>query len=167
MRRWFALAVVALALGCAGGGGGSRDPEVPGVAAATPKEVVAAARAVLEQWRQAQEVKSFELLAKLYVHDQDVVVVQEGSPLMGWSSVEAMLQDRMTTATAIHVRLKDVQVASLAPSVASALATMTREVSSGATTVTETGTVTLVLRRAEAAGAPWLIVAEHYSYKAR
>ena len=162
-------ALVAFALGLSAacvGGAGSHEADAPVRAAATPKDVVAAARGVLEQWRQAQEVKSFELLAKLYVRDQDVVVVQEGAPLIGWSSVSAMLQDRMTTATAIHVRLKDVQVASVAPSVASALATMTREVSTGATTVTEIGTVTLVLRRAETVGAPWLIIAEHYSYKA-
>jgi uncharacterized protein (TIGR02246 family) len=162
MVRWLAAASVLVALGCAHGPAPAGGTEV---APATPKEVVAAARGVLEQWRQAQEVKSFETLANLYAHDADVVVVQEGSPLIGWSSVEAMLQDRLATATAIHVRLKDVTVASLAPTVASALATMTREVQKDNTTVTEAGTLTLVLRRADAAGAPWLIVAEHYSYK--
>ena len=162
MARWFAAWSALVALGCAHGA----PPPTVVVAPATPKEVVTAARGALEQWRQAYEVKSFDALAKLYAHDQDVVVVQEGTPLIGWSSVEAMLQDRLTTASAIHVRLKDVQVSSLSPGVASALATMTREVQSGATTVTEAGTLTIVLRKADGAAAPWLIVAEHYSYKA-
>jgi ketosteroid isomerase-like protein len=161
MVRWLAAPAVLVALGCAHG----TAPAVTDVAPATPKEVVAAARGVLEQWRQAQEVKSFETLSRLYAHDTDVVVVQEGTPLIGWSSVEAMLQDRLATATAIHVRLKDIAVSSLSPTVASALATMTREVQTNNTTVTEAGTITIVLRRAESADAPWLIVAEHYSYK--
>jgi ketosteroid isomerase-like protein len=161
-----ATAAVALALGCMGGGGADHPLVEPVVTPATPKEVISAARGILEQWRQAQEVKSFETLSALYTHDNDVVVVSEGVALIGWSSVSAMLQDRLATATAIHVRLKDVQVASLSPNVASALATMTREVQSGATTVSEAGTLTLVLRHADTAGAPWLIVAEHYSYKA-
>ncbi len=165
MARHAALFAVALTLGCAGG---ERAPIAPVVVPATPKDVVAAARGLLEQWRQAQEIRSFETLAGLYAHGPDIVVVSEGSPLIGWSSVEAMLQDRMSTATAIHIRLKDVQIASLSPDVASVLATMARELTTGATTVTESGTLTLVLRRSDdGSGAPWQIAAEHYSYKAR
>jgi uncharacterized protein (TIGR02246 family) len=129
---------------------------------ATPKEVVAAGRGAIEQWRQAYEVRSIEALAKLYAHDLDVVVVQDGVPLIGWSAVEAMLKDRIVRAKEIHVRLKEIQVTSLAPNVASAIATMTREVGDGVTTVTENGALTLVLRKD---GGTWLIVSEHYSYK--
>nr|HEX4315878.1 nuclear transport factor 2 family protein [Kofleriaceae bacterium] len=155
-----AMVVAALAVGCPHGG--ASGPATPGSAAATPKDVVDAARAALEQWRQAYEVRSEDVLASLYEHDPDVVVVLEGAPLIGWGSVEAMLKDRLSRADSLHVRLKDVQVASLAPTVALVTATMTREIQGGATTVTENGTLTLVMKKQADA---WLIAAEHYSYK--
>lgn len=159
MRAALVVAAV-LAAGCPHGG--ASGPATPAPVEATPKDVVTAARAALEQWRQAYEVRSEDVLAKLYAHDPDVVVVLEGTPLIGWSSVEAMLKDRLSRSDDIHVRLKDVQVASLAPTVAHVTATMTRDIKSGATTITENGTVTLVLRKQADA---WLIEAEHYSYK--
>jgi ketosteroid isomerase-like protein len=129
---------------------------------ATPKEVVAATRGAIEQWRQAYEVKSMDALGKLYAHDTDVVIVQDGVTLIGWGSVEGLLKDRLSRAKEIHIRLKEVQVTSIAPTAAFAVATMTREVGDGVTTVTENGSLTLVFRK-EATG--WLIVGEHYSYK--
>ena len=54
------------------------------------------------------------------------------------------------------------QVSSLAPDVATAFATMTRELTADTTTITENGTLTLVLRKQ---GDKWLITSEHYSYK--
>ncbi len=152
------LAVLCSTLGCPGSR--SADPQGPG--SATPTEVVAAAKATIEQWRQAYEVRSAEALAKLYAHDLDLVVVQEGTAALGWSSVEATLKDRLARASSIRIRLKDVQVLSLAPDVATAVATMTRELSEGSTTVTESGTLTLVLRKRDDA---WVITTEHYSYK--
>lgn len=158
MRHAAALAIVLGMAGCPR----SRPADTTPAASATPKEVVAAARGTIEQWRQAYEVKSFDALGKLYVHDLDLVVVQDGQPFQGWSTVEPMLRERLGKAKEIHVRLKDVTVASLGPTAAAALATMTREVSDGVTTVTENGALTLVLRR----GADgWQIVQEHYSYK--
>src|SRR5215510_9807533 len=102
----------------------------------TPKEVVAAARGIVEQWRQAYEVRSFDALAKLYAHDVDLVVVQDGHPLVGWPSVEGVLKDRIARYKDIHVRLKDIQVVSLGPTAATATAAMTRELGDGVTTVT-------------------------------
>src|SRR5689334_19184687 len=87
--RHVAIFVVALALSACPRSGGDTTPARP----ATPKEVVAAARATVEQWRQAYEVRSFDALAKLYAHDLDLVVVQDGVPLIGWQSVEGMLKD--------------------------------------------------------------------------
>ena len=43
-----------------------------------------------------------------------------------------------------------------------ATAVMTRELGDGVTTVTESGALTIVLRKD---GDSWLIVTEHYSYK--
>lgn len=128
----------------------------------TPKEVVAAGRATVEQWRQAYEVRSFDALAKLYAHDAQLVIVLDGAPLVGWTAIGQLLQDRLAHAKEIHVRLKDVTVSSVAPTVATAAATMTREIGDGITTVTEAGALTLVLRK-DADG--WKIVLEHYSYK--
>lgn len=158
-RAILACALV-LAAACAGG----PHPATPatGAAAASSQEVVAGAKATIEQWRQAYEVRSVDALAKLYAHDLDVVVVQQGVPHLGWTAVQALLDERIGHASAIHVRLKDVQVTALAPTVAAAVATMSREVSDGATTVTETGTLTLVVRKTDAG---WVITSEHYSYK--
>lgn len=138
----------------------SADPVAP--SSLTPKEVVTAAKATIEQWRQGYEVRSIEAIAQLYTQDLDLVVVHEGTIHLGWGSVEAMLRDRLARASDIRIRLKDTQVVSHAPDVASAVATMTRELTEGATTVTETGTLTLVLRRR---GDRWVIASEHYSYK--
>lgn len=155
MRHAAILLVAALvAAGCRHGA--EATPPRP----ATPKEVVAGARATIEQWRQAHEVRSFDALAKLYAHDLDLVVVQDGLLLVGWSSVENMLEDRFARYKDIHVRLKDIQVRSLAPTAATATAAMTRELGDGVTTVTESGTLTLILQQH---GDAWTIVSEHYS----
>ena len=158
MRHAVALAIALVVAGCPR----AKPAETTPAAEATPQDVVAAGKATIEQWRQAYEVKSFDALAKLYVHDLDTVVVVDGMPLMGWSAIEAVLKDKLAHAKEIHVRLKDVTVTSLAPTVASAVATMTREVSDGVTTVTENGALTLVLKKT---GTTWQIVTEHYSYK--
>jgi ketosteroid isomerase-like protein len=129
----------------------------------TPKEVTVATRGAIEQWRQAYEVRSIDALEKLYSHDPDIVLVNDGVTLIGWSSVDGMLKDRVARAKEIHIRLKEVQVTSVAPTAAFGVATMTRELSDGITTVTEYGSLTLVFRKDPNAG--WLIVGEHYSYK--
>src|SRR5437879_4377573 len=104
------VAVIALLLvGCPHG----KAEDTVAAKPATPKEVVAIGKATIEQWRQAYEVRSADALGKLYVHDSDVVVVQDGQALIGWSAVEAMLKDRLARAKDIHVRLKDIQVSSL------------------------------------------------------
>jgi ketosteroid isomerase-like protein len=155
--RLVVLVVAFVIAGCARGGGDT-TPARP----LTSKEVVAAARATVEQWRQAYEVRSLDALAKLYAHNIDLVVVQEGLPIVGWSSVEAMLKDRIARYKKITMRLKDIQVQSLAPSAAVATASMTREVGDDVTTITEYGALTIVLRKE---GESWLIVTEHYSFK--
>ena len=158
MRHAVAVAILLAMAGCPGPKASGTTP----AASLAPKDVVAAAKGTVEQWRQAYEVRSFDALAKLYAHELDVVVVQDGQPLTGWSQIEPALRDRLGKAKEIHVRLKDVTVTSLGPTAAAALATMTREVSDGVTTVTEAGALTLVLRKS-ADG--WQIVQEHYSYK--
>lgn len=156
--RSLVITLAILVAGCPKGG--SQEPVAP--SAVTPKEVVTAVKATVEQWRQGYEVRSVETLAKLYAHDVDVVVVQEGQTMIGWSSVEAYLKDRIARAGQIHIRLKDVSVVALGLEAASVTATMNRELSEGTTTVTENGTLTLVVRRT-ADG--WVISSEHYSYK--
>jgi ketosteroid isomerase-like protein len=156
MRHAAILLVVLLVAGCPRGG--AQPPPRP----ATPKEVIAGARATIEQWRQAYEVRSFDALAKLYAHNIDLVVIQEGVPIVSWSSVEAMLKERLARYKEIRVRLKDIQVQSLAPDAAVATASMSRELGDGVTTITESGALTIVLRKE---GEQWLIVTEHYSFK--
>jgi uncharacterized protein (TIGR02246 family) len=151
-----ALVLALLATGCP-----AKGPEAP-TAPATSAEVTAAAKATVEQWRQGYEVRSFDALAKLYAHDGDVVSITEGVPLVGWTAIEASLRDRLAHATAIRVRLKDVRIATIAPTVATVVAGMTRELTDGATTTTEQGTLTLTLRKE---GDGWMITLEHYSYR--
>jgi ketosteroid isomerase-like protein len=131
------------------------------VTPATPPDVVDGGKAAIEDWRKDQEARNLDALGKLYAHDADVIVVQQGTPLVGWPAVESMLKARLAKPT-ILVKLKDVQVVSIAPEVASAVASMARETSDGTTTVAESGTITLVLRRD---ADRWVIVAEHFSYK--
>ena len=131
-------------------------------APATPQAVIAAGRATVEQWRQAQEVRSLDTLTKLYAHDPDVVLVEDGIPMVSWTAVDQTLQARMAHAKEIHIALKDVAVTSFAPTIAGVSATMRREISDGVTTVTENGALTLVLRHDQDG---WKIVQEHYSYR--
>jgi ketosteroid isomerase-like protein len=160
----FAAALAApLCAACGKGGASPTDPQAP-VAVATPKAVIAGAKGAIESWRQAYEVRSVEALEKLYPHDLDVVVVQQGVPLIGWSSVDAMIKDRLARATEIHIKLKDVHISLIAPDVAAAVATMTRDVTDGVTSVGESGTLSLVLHKSSNT---WLIAAEHYSYRPR
>jgi ketosteroid isomerase-like protein len=153
-----ALAVVAL-LGC---GGRRRSPGGPTSGPDTPPDVVEAAKGTVEKWRQAYEVRSVPELSKLYAHDKDTIVVQEGLPHAGWPAVEAMLKERLAKTTAVHVRLDNVSIAALGTDSARAVAAMRRELGDGTVTLTETGTITLVLRR-DPDG--WVIVLEHFSYK--
>ena len=128
----------------------------------TPKDLSQAVRGAVEQWRQAYEIRSIDALEKLYAHDSGVVVVEDAQQLIGWPAVDAMLKDRLAHAKEIHVRLKDVQVAARGSVVATAVTTLSREISDGTTTVSEQGPLTLVLHNA---GDGWRIVAEHLSYR--
>jgi len=155
--RWIAL--VAVLASCLGS---TPAPAAVAPAVTVPAEVDTAARATLEQWRQAYEIRSSDALAKLYSHDAGLSVVQDGALLVGWAALEPVLRDKLAKATAIHVRLKDVQVTAIGVAGAVIVAAMLRERSDATTTATENGVVTLVVR-SEAAG--WVIIAEHYSYK--
>ena len=152
-----ALVTVCFAVACRHG----KAPVMMPAAPETPDAVVAAGKATIEQWREAYEVRSVDALTKLYAHDKDLVVVTDGQPLVGWLAVQPALAAKLGRAKEVHVRLQDEQVTSVAPTVATALATMTREIGDGVTTVTEKGALTLVLRH-DSDG--WKIVAEHYSY---
>jgi ketosteroid isomerase-like protein len=151
-----ALAAV-LAAGCPARPGAPVAP-----VAEPPTDVVAAVKGTIEQWRQAYEIRSADALGKLYVHEPGLTVVQDGALVAGWVSVEAAVGARLAHATAIRIRIKDLQISALGAAGAVATAAMLRESTEGAATVTENGVITFVLRRDDAG---WVIVAEHYSYK--
>jgi ketosteroid isomerase-like protein len=153
-------AAATAATGCASS---RTTAEAAAAAPVMPEDQGAAVRSVLEQWRQAYEVKSVDALARLYA-TADAVVVKEGSQVRGWPQIQAGLNEQLGRAKNVRVRLKDVTVVPLGERGAAISAGMTREVSDGVTTVTEEGLLTLALR---SDGVAWTIVSEHYSYVTR
>jgi uncharacterized protein (TIGR02246 family) len=121
-----------------------------------------AAGRVAEQWRQAWETRSAEALSPLYSHDTDLVVVEQGTPYLGWTAVETYLSTKTGAAKEIHLTLSDVETTALGASGAVVNATLTREINDGVSSLTERGALTLVLRAGADGG--WVIVTEHYSY---
>lgn len=150
-----------IVLACVSACGGSRQAATaPG--ARTPAEATQAARGLVEAWRQAWEVRSIEALGKLYPHDLDVIVVEQGRAQLGWTPVETYLSTKLGAAKEVHVKIDDLQVFAAGEGGAAASATITREISDGVTSTKETGVITWTLR-AEPDGT-WRIIAEHYSY---
>ena len=129
-----------------------------------PEDQAAAVRGTIEQWRQAQEVRSVDGLAQAYAQDDALVLVQQGVVTRGWTAVSALLQAQLGTASAVHVRLQDLTVTPLGGQGAAVSAHMTREIATGATSVTEDGALTLALALR---GAAWIITSQHYSYPVR
>jgi len=152
----FAVLLAGLAGACGGKAKGGAAAESPG-----DGDPVGDVLRLVEQWRQGYEVRSLEAISTLYSHDDDVVRIQQGRPVQGWREVENQLHGELGRSTSIYVRLKDIQVARLAPGAVAVTAGMAREASDGVTTVAETGVLSLVLRRD---GDAWLIVSEHYSF---
>lgn len=156
--RHAAILVAALVLAGCPSGGADAVPQRP----ATPPEVLTAARGTIEQWRQAYQIRGIDALIKLYAHEAQLVLVHEGRVMVGWASVEAMIKDRLARYQKIVIRLKDINVVALSESSATATAVMTREIGDEVTMVTESGVLTMVLRRDNG---QWVIVTEHYSYR--
>jgi ketosteroid isomerase-like protein len=162
LSAWLSAGLAAGAIGLGGCGHGSRAVAAPAAAeTAAPDDLVAAGKRVVEQYRQAYEVKSMDALAPLYAQGLDTVLVQQGKALFGWTAVEAHLKETVEGASAIHIRVGDVAVAAVGSDGAAVTAAMTREMTEGSTTVQESGILTLSLHRD---GERWLIVAEHYSF---
>lgn len=158
MLKPLVVAVTALALaGCPGRDAGVVEAPVP----ATPDQVVRAATGLLEQYRQAFEVRSFEALEPLYSHTLDLSVTHQGKTYSGWSQVERYLNELLGQAAQVHVTFDDTDVAALGNGGAAVHTAVRREISDGTTAVIEEGTLTLALRRE---GEAWVIVKEHFSY---
>ena len=151
--------VLALLMATSACGGATPPPAAP----SAPADVVAATKGIIEQWRQAYELRDVEVLSKLYAHDLDVSLTVDGTTSQGWTAVEDALKAKLARASAIHARVKDTVVVALPPDAASTTSTLTREISvgDGAQTETESGTLSLVLRRTTM----WTIISEHYSYR--
>lgn len=154
------LALTVSAAGACARGGERGAQEPPSPAAAQQAGVLGA----LEQWRQAQEVRSLDGLAGVYATDDTLVLVQQGVATRGWASVSALLDRKLAAATSVRVRLAEVAVAPAGAGGAVVNARMTRETSDGVSTLTEDGPLTLAMRLD---GASWRIVAQHYSYPVR
>lgn len=151
------LAALGVAAGCNRHGEPAAPAPIEGAA-----DAVSATKGTLEKWRQAYEIRSVEGLSALYAHDEGVALVQAGVALHGWKAIEPVLKERFAKVTVVHVRLKDIVVAPIGGDVAVATASMTRELGDATTTLTEVGTVSLVVRHV---GSAWVIVHEHFSYK--
>jgi ketosteroid isomerase-like protein len=159
------IAAVLLA-SAAGACGGSAAPEPEAPRAAAPGAAVAgdaagAARAVLEQYRQAHEVRSVEALDPLYLATPGLVRVWQGERTAGWDAARAELAALFNRAQSIKLRVDQVTVQELGDAAAVVVADVSRTVSDGVTSVRVDGVLTLVLRRE---GERWLIAGEHFSH---
>ncbi|MEZ4404640.1 MAG: nuclear transport factor 2 family protein [Kofleriaceae bacterium] len=157
MRR--VLVALGLAISACGGGAAQR-PTAPSPGAV---DAFTAVFRAVEQWRQGWEVRSMEALAPLYRHDDHTVVVYQGQAHVGWPAAETYLRSVAEGARAVHLLLDDGQVSALGDSGATYAARLTRDISDGAVTTSDTGYLTLTFART---GDRWEIVAEHYSYRA-
>jgi uncharacterized protein (TIGR02246 family) len=164
------LAAIALGLACAAGAcGGSSSPAPPPAApqAAAPisGDAAEAAQAVLEQYRQAHEVRSVEALDPLYLATPELVRVWQGQRTAGWDTARAELAALFNRAQGIKLRVDQVAVQALgpdgAPEAIIVVANVSRTVSEGVTSVRVDGVLTLVLRRQDQR---WLIASEHFSH---
>ena len=154
------LLALALAPAC---GNRAPAPAAPAVVATpTPEEVVAAGKGLVEEYRQAYEVRSVDALSGLYAHTLDVVLVHQGREWAGWTDVQSYLKGLLQHAREIHLTFSNVTVTALGDDASTAVAGVRREVSDGTTTVTTGGVLTLALRRT---GSKWLIATEHFSYR--
>jgi ketosteroid isomerase-like protein len=168
--RSIAAAVLGLSLLPAGCGGGTKaraEAEAPAPAAPAPGSVEEAARAVLEQYRQAHEVRSLDALAPLYLEAPELVRVWQGERTTGWGAVRGQLAVLFSSAEDIRLRVDQVAVLPLGQGGAAVVADVARTVDSGATSVRVDGVLTLVLRRQDGQdgqGGRWVIVTEHFSH---
>lgn len=158
MRTVRSFLAIAILVGCAG----TKAP-APVVVPDLEGNTEIAALATVEQWRQAMEVRSLDGLAKLYVNDRRLVVVDQGQRQNGWSIVEPALRDMLARVREVHVKLSELTAQQYGTSML-VHAAMAREISDGTTTVTEAGILTLILERDSGA---WRIVAQHFSYRSR
>ncbi|MBP9085392.1 MAG: nuclear transport factor 2 family protein [Kofleriaceae bacterium] len=158
MRIVRSLVVVAILAGCAG----TKAPPTVAVAALDGNAEVAAL-ATVERWRQAMEVRSLDGLAGVYANDRRLVVVDQGQRQNGWSIVEPALRDMLARVREVHLKLSELTAQPYGTSML-VHGAMAREISDGATTVTEAGILTLILERDSGA---WRIVAQHFSYRSR
>jgi uncharacterized protein (TIGR02246 family) len=152
---------IGLALVAALAAGGC-PPRSTAPTVAPPLGLTAGVTGAIEQWRQAYEVRSMDALARLYSRDPSLVIVQDGARQLGWAAIEPALRGALERASAIRVRITELRVAALDAGAAVATGLMTRESTDGATTVTETGVLTLALRKDDTG---WVIASEHYSYR--
>lgn len=160
MQRFLQIAALLLAVGgCASRG--APPPQAPAVEP-VPASVQEAVRGVIEQYRQAYEVRSPEALLPLYIQSPDLVMVRQGRPMVGWDQVQDYLTSLMARAKEIQLEIEDVRIIPLGQSGAVVTARVARTVHDSATAVREEGVLTLVLRRD---GERWVIASEHFSHQ--
>jgi ketosteroid isomerase-like protein len=154
------LAAASLALaGC----GKSSCPSGANEPGSAPEDEVAAAQRAVEAWRAAWEARDADKLFALYDHDDALAVVTQGSAVIGWDTIKGHFSDRLSRAKDIRLKLSDIKVTPIGGG-AVAVASLSREISDGVTSVTEHGTLTLAFDKD---GERWLIVGEHYSFRPR
>ena len=161
VQRSLLITALMLALGgCAKQG--TPAPQAPAATVEpVPASVQEAARGVIEQYRQAYQVRSLDALLPLYARSPDLVMVRQGRPIAGWDQVQDHLTSLITRAEEIQLELEDVRIIALGQGGAAVTARVTRTVHDNATSVREEGLLTLALRQD---GERWVIASEHFSH---
>lgn len=149
-----------LALLLAACGGSQPAPATPTVPQ-TPEATVIQVQGLIEQWRQAHEVRSVDAISGLYANTSQVEAIHQGRRVRGWPN----LRDAITSFFAAHAQIKvlvaDLVVVAFAGEGAIATANVTRRYGDGVTTVEEAGAMLWILSRT---GDAWKIVGESWSY---
>jgi len=153
-----AISIVSTGAGCPGKSGPATPAEP---VSHTSAEIVDGATRLVEQWRQAWQLRSADTLKALYAHDVDVVIVSQGRAHLGWTAVEAWLDAEVGRSASVHLAIEGLSIGALGDGAASLVCTLRREISDGVSAASELGQLTMALR---AEGAGWVIVAEHYSF---
>lgn len=149
---------------CGGAAKGAAEPKFDPVASAAPPPALATqAKGLIEQYRQAWEVKSLDALSALYVRTVDVSLVVGGEALLGWTAIEERYKAALAASAVFKLRIEPVAVTAVDQGGVAVVAKVSRIYGDDVTKTEDRELVTFVLTPVEGKLA---ILVEHRSREA-